>query len=159
MGALACVCRWCTGRERKGVKYDVDGSVVSCIFCDIVSGKDDEAWREMGTDGVVAWFRSKASDAAEHWLVVPCKHVQNIKDPKLDSSLLAHMVAVGKERGDLLCFHNPPFNSVDHLHLHAFREPFANCLKDFKHRPKPWKLWTVDPEDVETGLHLLSSSL
>mmetsp|Transcript_3495 Transcript_3495/g.7007 ORF Transcript_3495/g.7007 Transcript_3495/m.7007 type:complete len:163 (+) Transcript_3495:64-552(+) len=150
MGAATSTYNYCTGRERKGVKYGEDGSMVSCIFCDIVSGKDNEAWREIGSDGVVAWFRSKASDAEEHWLVVPCSHVQNIKDPKLDCSLLDHMVAVGRKRGDVLCFHNPPFNSIDHLHLHAFREPF-NFGKDFKHRPATWKLWTLAPEDVDLG--------
>uniref|UniRef100_A0A7S1MNN8 HIT domain-containing protein n=1 Tax=Alexandrium catenella TaxID=2925 RepID=A0A7S1MNN8_ALECA len=154
MGAIASAHHLCSGRERKGVKYDKDGSIVRCVFCDIVADKDYEPWREKGSDGVVSWFRSKAGDAEEHWLVVPCRHVQDVRDPVLDSSLLEHMVAVGKERGDILCFHRPPFNSIDHLHLHAFREPFVNFAKDLKHRPSPsfWKMWTLAPEDVGKGL-------
>mmetsp|Transcript_113346 Transcript_113346/g.315552 ORF Transcript_113346/g.315552 Transcript_113346/m.315552 type:complete len:153 (+) Transcript_113346:94-552(+) len=147
MGTVAS--SWLCSSERKGVKYDADGAIVNCRFCDIAASNDTEA-REVGTDGVVSWFRSRANDAAEHWLIVPCRHVQHIKDSRLDSELLAHLVATGRKRGDVLCFHNPPFNSIDHLHLHAFREPFRNCLKGLKHRPSPWKFWTLAPEDVHT---------
>uniref|UniRef100_A0A7S2B1M0 HIT domain-containing protein n=1 Tax=Alexandrium andersonii TaxID=327968 RepID=A0A7S2B1M0_9DINO len=152
MGIGTSAYRICAGSERKGVRYHEDGSVAKCIFCDIVADECDEAWRQKGTDGHVTWFRSQAGDAEEHWLIVPCRHVQNVNDPELDGELLDHMVAVGRKRGDLLCFHNPPFNSVDHLHLHAFRGPFRNIAKDFKHRPARWKLWTLSPEDVDRGL-------
>jgi len=92
-----------------------------CVFCDIVSGKDHADWREMSNDGVIAKFRSRADDAAEHWLIVPVEHHQNINDPKFTAALCDRMVEVGKECGDIMCFHVPPTNSIDHLHLHAFR--------------------------------------
>ena len=95
----------------------------------------------MWSDGVVAKFRSRAYDAEDHWLIVPVEHVSNINDPALSAATCDRMIegfediivlllnkpvmfvcaAVAKQCGDVFCFHVPPANSIDHLHLHAFR--------------------------------------
>merc|ERR1712166_824218 len=144
--------------EWKGVCYSPAGEVTSCVFCEIVSRndcEDDPMTRELQTDGVVSWFRSRAHDAADHWLVVPNEHVQNINDPKLTKALLKHMMSVADTLGDekqRQCFHVPPTNSIDHLHLHAFRGPFKNCLVEIKHKPQACKWWTVSPASVLSNL-------
>mmetsp|Transcript_155829 Transcript_155829/g.298927 ORF Transcript_155829/g.298927 Transcript_155829/m.298927 type:complete len:161 (-) Transcript_155829:93-575(-) len=148
---MGCAASCCWRKTWKGVTYDAAGDVESCVFCDIAAGRDFQDWRGLESDDLVAWFRSKAQDAEEHWLVVPRHHVRNINDTQLDADLLEHMVAVGQKLGDVLCFHIPPFNSIDHLHLHAFRGDFR-CLKEFKHWPSCWKCWTVSPEWVHTKL-------
>jgi len=51
-------------------------------------------------------------------------------------------------------FHNPPFNSIDHLHLHCFRLPFRNCIRSLQNNDT--FCWTSDIEDV---VKLASSKL
>ena len=140
------------GHTRKGVTYDAHGHVTQCVFCDIASAKDHAEYREMESDGIVAKFRSRAFDAKEHWLIVPVQHIRDIRDPALSTEMLDHMVSVGRQCGDILAFHVPPSNSIDHIHLHAFKAPFTNCLKHIKHVPGKWKFWTVGPDDVRTKL-------
>ena len=31
----------------------------------------------------------------------------------------------------VLCFHRPPYNSIDHLHLHAIQKPYRNFWNRF----------------------------
>ena len=31
----------------------------------------------------------------------------------------------------VLCFHRPPYNSIDHLHLHAIQKPYRTCWSQF----------------------------
>lgn len=38
-------------------------------------------------------------------------------------------------------YHLPPFNSVDHLHLHCFALPFTPPWKVAKYSPVLWGLW------------------
>jgi len=135
----------------KGVTYDAKGDVASCVFCDIASGKDWEESRDMWSDGVVAKFRSRAYDAEDHWLIVPVEHVSNINDPALSAATCDRMIEVAKQCGDVFCFHVPPANSIDHLHLHAFRGQFK-WFKQFKHAPACYKFWTIDPHEVRSRL-------
>lgn len=63
----------------------------------------------------------------------------------------------GHDRNVLLVFHRPPFNSIDHLHLHAIYTPFAS-LGDRMHflLASPWvvPLHTV----IETTRHRAAST-
>ncbi|CAF1224759.1 unnamed protein product [Adineta steineri] len=39
----------------------------------------------------------------------------------------------------VFCFHRPPYNSIDHLHLHAIQKPFQNLRNYIMFAPKsPW---------------------
>jgi hypothetical protein len=31
----------------------------------------------------------------------------------------------------VFCFHHPPYNSIDHLHLHAIQKPYRNLWSRF----------------------------
>uniref|UniRef100_A0AAX7TLK6 HIT domain-containing protein n=1 Tax=Astatotilapia calliptera TaxID=8154 RepID=A0AAX7TLK6_ASTCA len=94
-----------------------EGYDKKCIFCRIVNN-------EMGTellhcDEEISCFRDIKPGAPHHYLVVPTKHVGNLK----------RMVDKGKEileknnitdLSDVrFGFHWPPFCSVTHLHLHV----------------------------------------
>uniref|UniRef100_A0A0D3FYD2 HIT domain-containing protein n=1 Tax=Oryza barthii TaxID=65489 RepID=A0A0D3FYD2_9ORYZ len=83
----------------------------------------------------------------QHYLVIPIEHiptVNNLQRTTEDHQLVSHMLAVGR---DLLNrdapnseehrfgFHQPPFNSVDHLHLHCLALPFTPSWRQVKYTP------------------------
>uniref|UniRef100_A0A0D9W7L3 HIT domain-containing protein n=1 Tax=Leersia perrieri TaxID=77586 RepID=A0A0D9W7L3_9ORYZ len=82
-----------------------------------------------------------------HYLVIPIEHIptfHNLQRTTEDHQLVSHMLAVGR---DLLNrdapnseehrfgFHQPPFNSVDHLHLHCLALPFMPSWRQVKYTP------------------------
>jgi diadenosine tetraphosphate (Ap4A) HIT family hydrolase len=88
-----------------------------------------------------------------HLLVAPKHHIQNVESLKTlkDVEMLKEMIQFGKQAlkeidGNMnvdaaqFCFHVPPYNSIDHLHLHAVGNPqslsFLGWLKYF-----PDSLW------------------
>lgn len=90
--------------------------------------------------------------ARVHLLVVPREHVRNVNDLRPEERhlvLLEHLRAVGERQlqlcagclgtdaaAPLLLFHVPPFNSIEHLHLHCFLPPFDNVFKEIKYSPR-----------------------
>lgn len=78
-------------------------------------------------------FRDRSPKAPLHALVIPKRHISSVNDlnPTTDVDLVTSMRNMGLEiiraeepdaleRGDyIMCFQVPPFNSVDHLHLHV----------------------------------------
>ncbi|RDY08143.1 Bifunctional adenosine 5'-phosphosulfate phosphorylase/adenylylsulfatase HINT4, partial [Mucuna pruriens] len=72
-----------------------------------------------------------------HYLVIPVAHIPTVKDLKRktdDYSLVCHMLEVGRmllhrDAPQALQyrfgFHQPPLNTVDHLHLHCLALPFT----------------------------------
>ena len=112
-------------RTVKGVTYGGNDVVVSCLFCRIMSRQ------EPGTivyeDPDIVAFKTIAPASTNHLLVCPRKHVQNyvsLSGPK-GAALVRSLVDVGRkvlgaDADDAqFSFHVPPFNSIDHLHLHA----------------------------------------
>lgn len=101
-------------------------------------------------------------------LVVPVVHIRDINDPVLERGLVEHMTDVaqslgerdhpctgcgwcaesGTASGDRCCFHVPPYNSIDHLHLHVFKGSYSSCWAALKHHPSGCKWWTKTPESV-----------
>ena len=52
---------------------------------------------------------------------------------------VAAAVAAGPDDDVRMVFHAPPFNSVDHLHLHVFHGDFISRYKNFSYTPGwPW---------------------
>lgn len=45
----------------------------------------------------------------------------------MGEGVLRGLCGVGKYR---FGFHLPPYNSIDHVHLHCFLEPFSSFAKD-----------------------------
>ncbi|WOL00232.1 hypothetical protein Cni_G08945 [Canna indica] len=96
-------------------------------------------------DEMVVAFRDINPSALRHYLVIPIDHIATVKDLQRrteDHRLVNHMLNVGKT---LLSrdapestrysfgFHQPPLNSVDHLHLHCLALPFIPSWKHMKY--------------------------
>nr|GMC80719.1 bifunctional adenosine 5'-phosphosulfate phosphorylase/adenylylsulfatase HINT4 [Ipomoea batatas] len=79
-----------------------------------------------------------------HYLVISKEHIPTVKDLQKrqdDYTLVSHMLDVGKSllRRDApqskqyrFGFHQPPLNSVNHLHLHCLALPYTpswRCIK------------------------------
>jgi diadenosine tetraphosphate (Ap4A) HIT family hydrolase len=138
---------------RKAVTYNSAGHVESCVFCNIVAGSDPQATSIIGRTPKVSAFHPRTPSASNHILVVPNEHIQNISTIKpgpTSSALLREMKQFGlqcvqeeepsiQEKDCRFVFHRPPFNSVDHLHLHVHVEPYVTKWKKLTYAPGwPW---------------------
>lgn len=114
-----------TTKTRKGVTYGPHGEMHSCLFCRILS-KQAPGCIVYEDEEFVA-FKTIAPATENHLLVCPRKHIQNylsLSGPsgaRLVRSLVdTGRIALGADAdGAQWSFHIPPFNSIDHLHLHA----------------------------------------
>jgi len=104
------------------------GRKTGCIFCSIAA-------KEQGTpiiyeDEKIAVFSDRRPAAKHHYLVIPKEHYGNPKTLTEDHvQLVERLQEVGKsvigdtEEADpkdvLYGYHWPPFNSIQHLHLHV----------------------------------------
>eukprot|EP00804_Cyclotella_cryptica_P023476 CCRYP_012131-RA/>CCRYP_012131-RA protein AED:0.42 eAED:0.42 QI:0/-1/0/1/-1/1/1/0/184 len=105
-------------------------------------------------------FRDKTPRANFHALVIPKRYIPNIHalTPR-DIELLQEMGRMGRNllrryepdalaRNDYICcFHIPPFNSVDHLHLHVLA-PASEMPVLFRWKYKAGMRWCADDETV-----------
>ncbi|KAJ0104936.1 hypothetical protein Patl1_18494 [Pistacia atlantica] len=109
-------------------------SPTPCIFCQIA--RNSTSTTLLHSDDKVVAFRDINPSAFRHYLVIPVEHIPTVKDLQRrheDYSLVSHMLNVGQTllRQDApqseqyrFGFHQPPMNSVDHLHLHCLALPF-----------------------------------
>ncbi|KAL9350486.1 hypothetical protein Peur_057741 [Populus x canadensis] len=121
----------------------MEGATSSCIFCQIAT-KSSSTTLLHSDDKVVA-FRDINPSAFRHFLVIPVEHIPTVNDLQKrdeDYSLVNHMLNVGKtllhqdapqSKQYRFGFHQPPFNSVDHLHLHCLALPFIPKWKHVKY--------------------------
>jgi hypothetical protein len=120
--------------QHKNVEYAANGDITRCLFCDICAGK--EPGDVVFQDDKFFMFRTIAPASKHgHFLMSPKKHIRNtdelrgtegsalIKEMVNRSSywLLDNHIVKNPERDVRFCFHMPPWNSVDHLHLHWYR--------------------------------------
>ena len=124
------------------------GEPSSCVFCGYASQQRERSL--VHQDECVVAFQSKHPAASFHYLVIPREHVGTVRDlTKQNIPLLRHMEQVGLQlvhnlggagsKATLFGFHVPPYNSVDHLHMHCFVLPFLNPFKGIKYLPNsPW---------------------
>uniref|UniRef100_A0A803L6M3 HIT domain-containing protein n=1 Tax=Chenopodium quinoa TaxID=63459 RepID=A0A803L6M3_CHEQI len=87
-------------------------------------------------DERVVAFQDINPSAFRHYLVIPIEHIPTVKNLERGQqhyTLVSHMLNVGKSllqqdaaqsNEHRFGFHQPPFNSVDHLHLHCLALPF-----------------------------------
>lgn len=109
----------------RGVSYNSAGIVTDCLFCRIAAGKAP-AKIVAQNDQFVA-FETIAPASSYHLLVSPRRHIQNIDAlTRDDVGLLRDLKSFGlasltpdQAKDVLLSFHVPPYNSIDHLHLHV----------------------------------------
>ncbi|KAI4315265.1 hypothetical protein L6164_028095 [Bauhinia variegata] len=112
----------------------------SCIFCQIANKSTSTSL--LHCDDKVVAFQDINPSAFRHYLVIPVEHIPTVNDLKRkeDYSLVNHMSEVGKMlllRDAPLSkhrfgFHQPPLNSVNHLHLHCLALPYTprwRCIK------------------------------
>ncbi|KAG0320358.1 hypothetical protein BGZ99_004550 [Dissophora globulifera] len=129
-----------------------------CIFCEIVNGnvpnkliyKDDE----------IAAFEDINPAAEAHILIVPVAHIRNIKSLNSEhTSLLEKMRLKGvdllQDRGyepqsSKLGFHVPPFNTVDHLHLHVLGGEMKSKYRKLKY--ETGRMWYQDMSQLQKDL-------
>ncbi|AEE83771.2 histidine triad nucleotide-binding 4 [Arabidopsis thaliana] len=115
----------------------------ACIFCEIV--RNPTTTRLLHTDEKVIAFQDIKPAAQRHYLVIPKEHIPTVNDLQRrdeDYSLVRHMLSVGQQllQKDApqsihrFGFHQPPFNSVDHLHLHCFALPYVPRWKAIKYK-------------------------
>uniref|UniRef100_A0A7S3E3S4 HIT domain-containing protein n=1 Tax=Chloropicon laureae TaxID=464258 RepID=A0A7S3E3S4_9CHLO len=124
-----------------------------CVFCDIIrNGKTSDGSPILHEDELCIAITDIRPAAAHHILVLPKEHLATTAS--LEQShwrLVQHMLKVGmrtmeRQKGSdaapmALCkfgFHQPPFNSVDHLHLHCLCPPYRSILHSLKYKSLPW---------------------
>lgn len=127
----------------------------NCTFCRIISGNTDTEL--LHDDGDFACFRDIRPHAPHHFLIVPKKHLPNVKHlgGSEHAELVRKMVDVGREvlereKGDtedcLMGFHWPPFNTVQHLHLHVLspHSQMSFLSRSIVFRKDSWIFVTVE---------------
>ena len=100
------------------------------VFGRILNGESPS--RDYAETSELLAFRDRSPKAEFHALVIPKRYVPNlysltnddldlVRDMRrLALDLLEDRVPRARDANDyVLCFHIPPFNSVDHLHLHV----------------------------------------
>ncbi|KAJ0433261.1 putative sulfate adenylyltransferase (ADP) [Helianthus annuus] len=115
----------------------------SCIFCQIA--RSSTTTTLLHSDDKVVAFRDINPSAFRHYLVIPVEHIATVKDLQRrtqDYALVSHMLNVGqmllsRDAPDSINyrfgFHQPPFNSVNHLHLHCLALPYIPRWKRVKY--------------------------
>ena len=133
----------------------------TCVFCEKIgrqrAGVDDGTFVHEDDELVV--FRDWRPAARRHYLVCPRAHVASASSLRpADAALARRMLELGKEcvARDVpdepnletrFGYHIPPFNSVDHLHMHAFALPFTPPWKERKYSVEPWARFAFKPAE------------
>ena len=106
-----------------------------CRFCDIVKNKPEQKLYE---DDKVCMFFNRTQIAYVHMQCIPKIHIKNINSLTYNHiPLLLYMKEIAikfltknyniESKIIIMGFHIPPFNSVEHLHMHCIIPPFKNC--------------------------------
>ncbi|KAF9099545.1 hypothetical protein BGX29_006098 [Mortierella sp. GBA35] len=121
-----------------------------CLFCEIVQGNtlDRVIYQD---DDIVAFYDIRPA-AETHILIIPAVHIDSVKtvqvtDYQLLLKIKAKALDLLKQHGHepencRLGFHIPPFNTVDHLHLHVLGGEFKSALRSAKY--ETGKKWYMD---------------
>mmetsp|Transcript_5286 Transcript_5286/g.6666 ORF Transcript_5286/g.6666 Transcript_5286/m.6666 type:complete len:145 (-) Transcript_5286:690-1124(-) len=129
-----------------------------CPFCAILKGKTNR--KILYKDERLIAFPARYPRSSEHIIVTPTEHILQTEVLSLDAqwaktktftskyqNQILHMAKIG---GELLpegsfVFHVPPFNSIEHFHMHCMKGKFSNFYRQLAHTPGyPWCL------DVDT---------
>ncbi|OAO17111.1 Histidine triad containing protein [Blastocystis sp. ATCC 50177/Nand II] len=111
-----------------------------CIFCKIPN--DPESNRIVVENERLYVIEDIRPCAALHFLVIPKRHIFDCRSLHAsDLDLLNEMETIGRkvlrEHGAsdnvILGFHDRPWTSIHHLHLHCIGLPFKNCWSKSSH--------------------------
>ncbi len=144
----------------KGVTYASADSteILDCLFCRITRKDPHEPATIVLENDVFVAFKNIYPVSSHHLLISPKVHIQNVKAlTPADTTMIGDMLEFAKialaEDGATghYCFHIPPMNSIDHLHLHAIGKPeemsYVSQLKYSTYGP-----WCCTPEQLITSL-------
>ena len=104
----------------------------NCIFCNW------ETQDVVFTDEKTVVFNDKYPMAKIHLLVIPKEHIDNINSLNESHLELLDLMKTNalnyikktnpdiNENDIIFGFHTPPFNSINHLHMHCILPPFKN---------------------------------
>lgn len=131
----------------------------NCVFCRICN--EEEQSEILYKDDEYIVFPDIKPAARHHYLIVTRKHIRSAKHLTMDhKSVVENLVQIAKqvltEKGADLSdvrfgFHWPPFNSIQHLHLHAISPASSmSFVSSLIFRPDSW--WFVSPEYVTSRL-------
>ena len=109
----------------------------NCKFCKIINNAENLKKKILFQDEKVIMFSDYRPICEVHLQCIPKIHIKNINSlTKEHIPLLLHMKEVAKkflidsykakENEIVMGFHIPPWNSVDHLHMHCMKPPFKN---------------------------------
>ncbi|KAJ8588256.1 HIT-like protein [Rhizopogon salebrosus TDB-379] len=137
---------WIFGRLRPSHhKFRATGegdSLPSCIFCGAYSTNRSE-FNIVWEDEEFVAFRDINPSAQHHIQLIPKTHIESVKElSKKDVDMLRRMEEIGQSILDMfnapvsrrkMGFHIPPFNSVNHLHLHVQVLPYKSLARRLKY--------------------------
>ncbi|KAF9601948.1 hypothetical protein IFM89_024282 [Coptis chinensis] len=119
----------------------VVGGGSACLFCQIA--RSSTSTHLLHTDDKVVAFQDIKPAAFRHYLVIPVEHISTVKDLQrrtedYNLGIAIYPCIVWNFIKEQLCqprfgFHQPPFNSVNHLHLHCLALPFSPRWKHLKY--------------------------
>ncbi|KAH9838629.1 HIT-like domain-containing protein [Rhodofomes roseus] len=120
--------------------FETQGKQSNCIFC---GASKANGFNVVWEDESYTVFTDRDPAAAHHLLVIPKRHVDNIKSlTAQDADMVSEMAAIGHRILDelkappasrRLGFHIPPFFSVNHLHMHAQGLPYRSAVRALKY--------------------------
>ncbi|XP_051163712.1 adenosine 5'-monophosphoramidase HINT3-like [Leptopilina boulardi] len=129
----------------------------NCIFCKII--RKEAPGESVFEDDDLICIKDIKPASTHHYLIIPKRHIPTPKDlKKEDEELYDKMVATvdiiarqqNFENSSIRTgFHWPPFNTVNHLHLHVI-SPVESM--SFLHRSmfKPDSFWFVSTDYVKS---------
>ncbi|CAI5716191.1 unnamed protein product [Hyaloperonospora brassicae] len=173
-----------TSGPRKGVTYGCDGALVSCRFCEILKSgnepflyedEDVTVFRPLApvvVSHILVVPRRHIRNVNELTLddVALLHHMREVaanvlREMPRPSRLLAPLRKAERTPGTAVdsagddddfkfAFHSPPFNSIDHVHMHAFRtrDGRVGCADSIKYHTETW--WCRSFDEVTTRLGL-----
>ncbi|RUS21726.1 hypothetical protein BC937DRAFT_91698 [Endogone sp. FLAS-F59071] len=115
-----------------------------CPFCDVREGTN---FKIMYEDEEFKAFVDRSPAGKLHLLVIPIEHI--VERMIIIGTNLLHTNGFVPSNGQSrLGFHVPPFNSIDHLHLHVIGLPFRNFWLPLKYSRGKW-WWAEAAQIVE----------
>jgi diadenosine tetraphosphate (Ap4A) HIT family hydrolase len=111
-------------------------------------------------DDELVVFEDWKPAARRHYLVCPRAHILSARSlGAADAAMARRMLEAGRAALEAdfpderdrpafrFGFHLPPFNSVDHLHMHAFALPFEPEWKERKYSVESWARFAFEPAE------------
>jgi len=123
-----------------GLETAVTSKQVNCVFCEV---SPEKGFKVIWEDSSFIAFKDHKPAAQHHIQVIPRNHIRSIKSlTKSDVELVKSMEDIGHKILDGLStprsmhrmgFHIPPFNSINHLHLHVQALPYTSLNRSAKY--------------------------